>query len=164
MSKDHRILHYVFLFLGERRIFQVQFGISESLLVTTPRVLLLHLTHVSLFIYGVTLTDVVVALSLAELLAQRERCEALKLFGELLRRVGGEGPGALPAQLIERVRLAHLVVLQVHHVEDVALGLLRQDLATLVVRADDVQVVVDVHVHRVLVTYEPGEREGEKKR
>lgn len=109
-----------------------------------------------------TLTDVVVALSLAELLAQCERCEALELFGELLRRVGGEGPGTLPAQLIERVRLAHLVVLKVHHVEDVALGLLGRDLATLVVRADDVQVVVDAHVHCVLVTYKAGERERER--
>lgn len=123
-----------------------------------------YLSHVATrVVFGAALTDVVVALSLAELLAQRERREALELFRELLGRVGGEGPGALPAQLIERVRLAHLVVLQVHHVEHVALGLLGRDLAALVVRADDVQVVVDAHVHRVLVAYEALDRERGKK-
>lgn len=78
-------------------------GPSGSLFcsVKSLSVLLLHLTHLYLLIYSVTLTDVVVALSLAELLAQRERCEALELFGELFSCVGGEGSGALPAQLIE---------------------------------------------------------------
>lgn len=136
----------------------VWFGLSYP--VDYHSVPLLHLTRLSVFVYGVTLTDVVVALSLAELLAQRERREALELFRELLGRVGGEGSGALPAQLIERVRLAHIVVLLIHHIEDVPLGLLGRDLATLVVRADDVQVVVDVHVYCVLVTYEAGEKEN----
>lgn len=57
------------------------------------------------------------------------------------------------------MRLAHLVVLQVHHVKDIALSQLGRDLATLVVRADDVQVVIDVYLNSVVITYEAGEKE-----
>ena len=71
------------------------------------------------------LTDIVVALSLSELLAQGEGREALELLREFLRRVGSEGPGALPPELVEGVRLAHVVVLLLHHVQDVALGCMR---------------------------------------
>lgn len=109
-------------------------------------------------------TDIVVALPLAELLAQGEGGEALELLRELLGRVGGEGPRALPAQLVEGVRLAHVVVLLVHHVEHVALGILRAHLAVGVVRADDVQVVVDANLHRVLVPQEPARGAGEETR
>ncbi len=84
------------------------------------------------------LTNIVVTLSLAELFAQSEGSEALKLLRELLWSVRSERPGALPAQLVEGLRLAVLVVLQLHHVEHVPLGLLGWDLATCVVRADDV--------------------------
>lgn len=77
--------------------------------------------------------------------------------------MGGEGPRALPAQLVEGARLAHLVVLLLHHVEHVALGSVRRHLAVGVVRADDVQVVVDVNFHRVLVPQEPaGEERGDR--
>lgn len=142
-------------------VFKLQYSLFLSESDIIPSAIFFYsscISHVSVCsCFSVTLTDVVVALSLAELLAQRERCEALELLRELLRSVGGERSGALPAQLIERVRLADLVVLQVHHVEDVALCLLGRDLTALVVRTDDVQVVIDVHVHSVFVTDKAGE-------
>lgn len=97
--------------------------------------------------YLLILTDIVVALPLSELLPQGEGGEALELLRELLGCVGGEGSRALPAQLVEGARLAHLVVLLLHHVEHVTLGGVRRHLAVGVVRADDVQVVVDSNLH-----------------
>lgn len=62
---------------------------------------------------------------------------------------------ALPAHLIVRLRLAGLVVLALHHVEHVPLGVQLRHLAFGVMGADDVQVVVQPHLHRVVVPVEP---------
>lgn len=98
-----------------------------------------------------TLTDIIVALSLAELLPQGEGREALKLLGELLGRVRRKRVAALPPHLVVRLRLAALVVLALHHVEHVALGVQQRHLALGVVGTDDVQVVVEPHLHGVVV-------------
>ena len=71
------------------------------------------------------LTDIIIALSLSELLAQGERCEALELLGEFLGSMGSEGPRTLPTQLVKGVRFTHLVVLPLHHVQHVALSCMR---------------------------------------
>lgn len=97
------------------------------------------------------LTNIVVTLSLAELLAQSEGSEALELLRELLWSVRSERSGTLPAQLVEGLRLAVLIVLQLHHIEHVPLGLLGWDLAPCVVRTDDVQVVIDADIHGVII-------------
>lgn len=97
------------------------------------------------------LTDIIIALSLPELLSQGEGGEALKLLREFFRSMRSEGPRALPAELIEGVRLAHLVVLSLHHVQHVTLSRMRRHLAVGVVRADDVQIVIDAHFHRILI-------------
>lgn len=76
--------------------------------------------------------------------------------------MGSEGPRALPAKLVEGVRFAHVVVLLLHHVQHVALGLLRRHLAAGVVGADDVQVVVDAHADRVLVPKKTTGRQRER--
>lgn len=102
-----------------------------------------------------TLTDVIVALSLTKLLSQRERSKTLELLGELLRGVGGERVAALPAHLVVRLGLAGFVVLALHHVEHVALGVQQGHLALGVVGADDVQVVVELHLHGVVVQVKP---------
>lgn len=60
--------------------------------------------------------------------------------------------------------LAVLIVLQLHHVKHVALGLLGSDLAASVVRADDVQVVINAHVHGIIIPEETGGREERKKK
>ena len=113
----------------------------------------------------VVLTDVVVALSLLELLAQREGGVALELLGELLGGVRGDWVSALPAHLVVGLGPAGVVVLPLHHVQHVALGILGRHLAQRVVRAHDVQVVVQPHLHGVLVTFEPDEeRKMERER
>lgn len=62
---------------------------------------------------------------------------------------------ALPSHLIVGLRFAGLVVLALHHVEHVALGVQLGHLAFGIVGADDVQVVVQPHLHRVVVPVEP---------
>lgn len=107
----------------------------------------------------VTLTDIIVALSLAELLSQSKRSEALELLGELLRSVRSKRVATLPAHLIVRLGLAGLVVLALHHVEHVPLRVQQRHLTLGVVGADDVQVVVELHLDGVVVPQEPAKRE-----
>lgn len=58
---------------------------------------------------------------------------------------------ALPAHLVVRLGLARLVVLALHHVEHVALGVQHGLLALRVMGADDVQVVIELHLYGVVV-------------
>lgn len=58
---------------------------------------------------------------------------------------------ALPAHLIVRLGLAGFVVLALHHVEHVTLGIQQRHLTLRVMRADDVQVVIEFHLHGVVV-------------
>lgn len=104
---------------------------------------------------GGALTDIIVALALAELLPQGEGREALELLGELLGGVRRKRVSALPAHLVVRLRLAAVVVLALHHVEHVALGVQQRHLALGVVGTHDVQVVVEPHLHGVVVPQEP---------
>ena len=92
------------------------------------------------------LTDVVVLVSHVELVAQGEGAVALELLGELDGRVGGVRPVALPA-LEAQLRVAGAVAAVTDHVEHVLLG--GAPLAGVVVRAVDVQVVINIHLHRV---------------
>lgn len=103
----------------------------------------------------VTLTDIIVALSLTELLSQSKRSEALELLGELLWSVWSKRVAALPAHLIVRLGLAGLVVLALHHVEHVPLRVQQRHLTLGVMGADDVQVVVEPHLDGVVVPQEP---------
>lgn len=105
------------------------------------------------------LTDVVVLVAGSELEAQREGGEELELLGELEGPIGGVGAVALPALEATLPVVAGRVALVVDHVEDVPLHPLRQRL--LVVRAVDVQVVVDAHLHRVVPAVEPAEEVGQ---
>ena len=57
------------------------------------------------------LTDVVVAVSLFEFLAQGKGCVAQELLRQLLWAMPGTGVVALPADLVLGFGLAHLVLL-----------------------------------------------------
>lgn len=108
------------------------------------------------------LTDVVVLLSNVELIAQREGAVALELLRELDRCMGGVGPVALPS-LEAHLGVAVPVATVTDHVEDVLLTGAHHALAIVVMGAVDVQIVVDVHLHRVTLPAktEPTERETE---
>lgn len=58
---------------------------------------------------------------------------------------------ALPAHLVVRLGLAGVVVLALHHVEHVSLGVQQWHLTLRVMGADDVQVVIELHLHGVVV-------------
>lgn len=83
-----------------------------------------------------------------KLVAQREGAVALELLGELDGRVGSVGPVALPP-LEAQLGVTVPVAAATDHVEDVLLSGAHHALAVVVMRAVDVQVVVDVHRHRV---------------
>lgn len=109
------------------------------------------------------LTDVIVAFSLTKLLPKREGSKALELFRELLRSVRCKRVVALPAHLVIWLELAGIVVFTLHHVEHVALRVHQRHLALRVMRTDDVQVVVELHLHCVVVLFEPAEmRQGQE--
>lgn len=74
----------------------------------------------------------------------------------------GEGPRALPAELVEGVRFTHVVILPLHHVQHIALGSVRWHLAVSVVGADDVQIVIDAYFHCVLIPQEAAGRQEER--
>jgi len=95
-----------------------------------------------------------------ELVAQREGAVALELLRELDGRVGRVGPVALPP-LEAQLRVAVPVAVVADHVEDVLLAGAHHALAVVVVRAVDVQVVVDVHLHRVALAAQTGHAEKE---
>lgn len=102
-----------------------------------------------------TLTDIIVAFSLAEFLSQSKRSKTLELLRELLRGVRSERMSALPSHLVIRLGFAGVVVLSLHHVEHVPLRVQQWHLALRVMGADDVQVVVELHLHSVVVPKEP---------
>lgn len=72
-----------------------------------------------------TLTDIIIALSLSELLSQREGSKTLEFLREFLGSVGSERPRALPTELVEGVRFTDLVVFPLHHVQHVAFSCMR---------------------------------------
>lgn len=102
----------------------------------------------------IELTDVVVLMSRAELEAQREGCEELKLLGELEWPDGTQGPVTLPALEASDEVIAGDVAIVANHVEDVTLHALCWE-RSLVVWTVDVKVVVDGYLHCVLAMYEP---------
>ena len=104
------------------------------------------------------LTDVVILLANVELVAQREGAVALELLGELDGRVRGMRPVALPP-LEAQLRVTIPVAAVTDHVEDVLLSGAHHALAVVVMRAVDVQVVVDVHLHRVSLPTQTGQKE-----
>lgn len=103
----------------------------------------------------IPLTDVVVLLSHVELVAQREGAVALELLRELDGGVGRVGPVALPP-LEAKLGVAGPVAPVVDHVEDVLLTRAHHALAVVVMRAVDVQVVVDVDLHGVALPAQTG--------
>lgn len=84
------------------------------------------------------LTDIVVTVSLFELLAQGEGGEALELLRQLLRAMPGIGMVAQPADLVLRLRLAHLILLLLHQVQCIPFHGCLCHRVILVVWADDV--------------------------
>lgn len=108
------------------------------------------------------LTDIVVAVSLLELLAQGEGREALEFLRQLLRAMLGAGLVALPANLVLGLGLAQLVLLALHQVQGVPLhGSVRHGVI-LIMRTDDIQVVIQPHVYRVVLIPEPARAQWEK--
>lgn len=106
------------------------------------------------------LTDVEVFPAWSEFESQRKGCEELELLRELERPIGRVGPVALPPlEPFGRV-VAGAVAVEVHHVQDVALRPVFRD-GVLVVRAENVQVVVDADVDVVVAPLEPAGR-GER--
>lgn len=93
----------------------------------------------------------------SELEAEREWREELELLGEAQRAFCVLRPVALPAFETPHAVFTAGVAFVVHHEEDVALhpaGRLR----LLVVRTEDIQIVVDVHGDGVIPVPEPRER------
>lgn len=101
------------------------------------------------------LTYVVVLSARSELEAQGEGGEELELLRELERSVGRVRPVALPAFEALGGVVTRAVAIIVDHVEDVALSPLHWH-RVLIVRAVDIQVVVNAHVDVVVPTMEPG--------
>ena len=95
------------------------------------------------------LTDVVVLVARAELEAQREGREELELLGELERAPGRRGPVALPALEAALPVVAGGVAFAVDHVQHLVLHALGRRQRCSVVRAVNVQVVVDAHLYGV---------------
>lgn len=110
------------------------------------------------------LTDIVVAVSFFELLAQGERCEALELLRQLLWAMLGTGPVALPADLVLGLGLAQLVLLTLHQVQYVPLHGSVCHRVILIVRTDDVHVVIQLHMYGVVLIPEPGDTHGGRSR
>ena len=73
------------------------------------------------------------------------------------------GPVALPP-LEAQLGVAVPVTAVTDHVEDILLAGAHHALAVVVVRAVDVQVVVDVHLHRVALPTQTGQTERERER
>lgn len=103
-----------------------------------------------------TLTYVVVLVARPELEAEAERREQLELLGELERAVGALRPVTLPAFEAFAAVVAGGEAVVVDHEQHVSLHLLR--LRPVVVRAVNVQVVVNGHLHRVLASMEPAHK------
>lgn len=98
-----------------------------------------------------TLTDIIVAFSLAKLLSQSKRSKTLELLRELLGGVRSKRMAALPSHLIIRLGFAGFVVLALHHVEHVSLCVQQRHLTLRVMGADNVQVVIELHLDGVVV-------------
>lgn len=109
----------------------------------------------------IPLTDVVILLADVELVAQREGAVALELLGELDGRVGGVRPVTLPP-LEAHLGITAPVTAIADHVEDVLLSGAHHALAVVVMRAVDVQVVVDVHLHCVALPTQTGQAEKQR--
>lgn len=62
---------------------------------------------------------------------------------------------AFPTHLVVGLGTAGVVVFAFHHVEHVALGVLRRYLTQWVVWAYDVKVIVQLHLNRIVVPSEP---------
>lgn len=104
------------------------------------------------------LTNVVVIFSHEELVAEGEGTVALELLRELDGRVWRVRPVALPA--LEAQLWVTVAVAEVSdHVEHILLAG-AAPLAVVVVWAVDVQVVVDIHLHRVALSTETGGETG----
>lgn len=101
------------------------------------------------------LTDVVVLVSGAELEAKREGGEELEFLGESERPVWTLRPVALPALKAPHPVLTAQIAVVVDHEEDVALHA-AVGLRALVVRAINVQIVIDVDRHGVFSMPKPG--------
>ncbi len=81
-----------------------------------------------------------------ELVAEREGAVALELFREFDWCVRGVGTVTLPA-FEAQLRVTRTVTTITDHVEHVLLG--DASLAAVVVRTVDIQIVIDIHLHRV---------------
>ncbi len=81
-----------------------------------------------------------------ELVAEREGAVALELFREFNWCVRGVGTVTLPA-FEAQLRVTRTVTTITDHVEHVLLG--DASLAAVVVRTVDIQIVIDIHLHRV---------------
>lgn len=110
------------------------------------------------------LTDIIVAFSLTKLLPKCEWSKTLELFGELLWSVRSKWMAALPAHLVVWLGLAGHIIFTLHHVQHIPLGVHLRHLAQRVVRANNVQVVIELHLHGIVVPLKPaeGERKGEE--
>ena len=102
------------------------------------------------------LTDVVVAVSLFEILAEGKPCEAVELLRQLLRAMLGFGTLAEPAGMVLGLGLAQLVLLVLHQVQCVLLHGRIGHRVILVMRTDDVQVVIYPHMYCVVLIPKPG--------
>ena len=91
------------------------------------------------------LTDVVVAVSLFEILAEGKPCEAVELLRQLLRAMLGFGTLAEPAGMVLGLGLAQLVLLVLHQVQCVLLHGRIWHRVILVMRTDDVQGLCIAH-------------------
>lgn len=103
--------------------------------------------------------DIIIVLPGGELEAQREGGVPLDLLGESDWPLGCVGAVTFPAFEGLGGLIAAFVALTFHHVEEEALGVLGGDPAV-VVRTVDVQVVVDLHPHRIILQEPAGRGDG----
>lgn len=101
------------------------------------------------------LTDVVVAMSFLEFLAQGERCEALELLRQLLWTMPGAGLVAPPADLVFGLGLAYCILLVIHQIQCIPLHGSVCHRVILIMGTDNVQVVIQSHMYCVVLIPEP---------
>jgi hypothetical protein len=109
------------------------------------------------------LTDVVVAVSFLEFLAQDERCEALDLLSQLLWAMLGIGLVALPANWVLGSGLAYYILLMLHQVQCVLLHSSFCHRVILIMWTDNVQVVIQLHMYCVVLIPKPGHMKSGRK-
>lgn len=111
----------------------------------------MQLPHTIINLY--VLTDVEILSAWPEFKSKGKGSEELEFFRELQRSIWRVRPVTFPSLEAFGSVVAGTVAVKVHHVEDIAFSLIFWD-RVLIVRAENVQVVIDTDVYVVITPLE----------